>query len=152
MSVFTPAYNPMRWKQPKDRFLPEVSDSDQEAIERHNAEIDAPQKKLKEKLAALRRLMRRCLLDQKLEQVSDEIRSDVKKAWQTPEEERGEIQKYLAEKFATLLEVKPEEVDKALTEEHKAEGQVSRKRSIPSRDTAEASTSSRSCSTWGLRP
>ncbi len=22
MSVFTPAYNPMRWKQPKDRFLP----------------------------------------------------------------------------------------------------------------------------------
>ena len=122
MAVFTPAYNPMRWKQPKDRFLPDVSRADQEAIERHNAEIDAPQEKLKEKLAALRRPYEEMLLDRKLEQVSDEIRSDVKKAWQTPEEERGEIQKYLAEKFATLLEVKPEEVDKALTGEHKAEG------------------------------
>lgn len=121
MAVFTPAFNPMRWKQPKDRFLPDVSRPEQEAIERHNAEIDAPQKKLKEKLAALREPYEEMLLDKKLEQVSDEIRSDLKTAWQTAEKKRNEIQKYLVEKFATLLEVKPEQVDKALSEEHKAE-------------------------------
>ena len=126
MAVFTPAFNPMRWKQPKDRFLPDVSPAEQEAIERHNAEIDAPQKKLKEKLAALREPYEEMLLDRKLEPISHEIRSDVKTAWQTPEEKRDEIQKYLAEKFGTLLEVKPEEVDKALSEEHKAEAAVLR--------------------------
>ena len=128
MAVFTPAFNPMRWKQPKDRFLPDVSRADQEDIERHNAEIDAPQKKLKEKLAALREPYEEMLLDKKLEPISHEIRSDVKAAWQTPEEKRSEIQKYLAEKFGTLLEVTPEEVDKALSEEHKAEAAGLRKK------------------------
>ena len=128
MAVFTPAFNPMRWKQPKDRFLPDVSRADQEDIERHNAEIDAPQKKLKEKLAALRKPYEEMLLDRKLEPISHEIRSDVKTAWQTPEEKRDEIQKYLAEKFGTLLEVKPEEVKKALSEEHKAEAAVFQKK------------------------
>lgn len=121
MAVFTPAFNPMRWKQPKDRFLPDVSRAEQEAIERHNAEIDAPQKKLKEKLAVLRKPYEEMLLDKKLEPISHEIRSDVKTAWQTPEEKRDEIQQYLAKKFGTLLEVTPEEVKKALSEEHKAE-------------------------------
>ena len=128
MAVFTPAFNPMRWKQPKDRFLPDVSRAEQEAIERHNAEIDAPQTKLKEKLAALRKPYEEMLLDRKLEQISDEIRSDVKTAWQTPEEKRNEIQIYLAEKFATLLEVDPEDVDKSLSEEHKAEAADFRRR------------------------
>ncbi len=128
MAVFTPAFNPMRWKQPKDRFLPDVSRADQKDIERHNAEIDAPQKKLKEKLTALRKPYEEMLLDKKLEPISHEIRSDVKTAWQMPEEKRDEIQKYLAEKFGTLLEVKPEEVDKALSEEHKAEAAGFRKK------------------------
>ena len=128
MAVFTPAFNPMRWKQPKDRFLPDVSRAEEESIERHNAEIDAPQKKLKEKLADLHKPYEEMLLDKKLEPISDEIRSDVKTAWQTPEEKRDEIQKYLAEKFGTLLEVKPEEVKKALSEEHKAEAAVFQKK------------------------
>ena len=128
MAVFTPAFNPMRWKQPKDRFLPDVSRADQKDIERHNAEIDAPQKKLKEKLTALRKPYEEMLLDKKLEPISHEIRSDVKTAWQMPEEKRDEIQEYLAEKFGTLLEVKPEEVDKALSEEHKAEAAGFRKK------------------------
>ena len=128
MAVFTPAFNPMRWKQPKDRYLPDVSRSEQEAIERHNAEIDAPQKKLKEKLADLREPYEEMLLDRKLEQISHEIRSDVKAAWRTAEEKRSEIQKYLAEKFATLLEVKPEDVDKSLSAEHKAEAADFRKK------------------------
>ena len=128
MAVFTPAFNPMRWKQPKDRFLSDVSRADQEDIERHNAEIDAPQKKLKEKLAALRKPYEEMLLDKKLEPISHEIRSDVKTAWQTPEEKRDEIQKYLVEKFGTLLEVKPEEVKEALSEEHRAEAAVFQKK------------------------
>ncbi len=117
LSVFTPALNPMRWKQPKDRFLPDVSQPDREAIERHNAEIDGPQKKLEEELAGVRRPYEEKLLEEKLLQVSAEVRDDVKEALQTPEEKRNEVQQYLSKKFQELLEVKPEEVEAALTEE-----------------------------------
>ena len=121
LSVFTPAYNPMRWKQPKDRFLPDVSQPDREAIERHNAEIDRPQNKLEEELAGLRRPYEESLLEEKLLQVSAEVRADVKAALQTPEEKRDEVQTYLAAKFEKLLEVKPEEVEEALGEEDREE-------------------------------
>ena len=128
LSLFTPAFNPMQWKQPRDRFLPDVSQPDREAIKRHNAEIDRPQKKLQEELAALRRPYEEHLLDEKLLQVSAEVRPDVKAALQVPEEKRSEVQEYLTEKFKDLLEVKPEEVDKALGEEDQAEASKLQKR------------------------
>ena len=128
LSVFTPAFNPMRWKQPKDRFLPDVSQPDREAIERHNAEIDRPQKKLEEELAGLRRPYEESLLEEKLLRVSEEVRADVKAALQTPEEKRNEVQQYLAKKFQELLEVKPEEVETALTEEDRGEASRIRKK------------------------
>ena len=57
------AYNPMDWKQPKHRFLPDVSKPEQEEIERHNAEINKPLSKLEEQLADLRRPYEDMLLD-----------------------------------------------------------------------------------------
>ncbi len=121
LSVFTPAYNPMRWKQPKDRSLPDVSQPDREAIERHNAEIDGPQKKLEEELAGLRQPYEESLLEEKLLKVSEEVRADVKAALGTPEEKRNEVQTYLAKKFEKLLEVTPEEVQEALNKEDREE-------------------------------
>ena len=128
LSVFTPAYNPMRWKQPKDRSLPDVSQPDREAIERHNAEIDGPQKKLEEELAGLRRPYEERLLEEKLLKVSEEVRADVKAALGTPEEKRNEVQTYLAKKFEKPLEVTPEEVEKALSKEDREEASRIRKK------------------------
>ncbi len=122
-ALFMSAYNPMDWKQPKHRFLPDVSKPDQEEIDRHNAEIDKPLGKLEQQLADLRQPYEDMLLDKRIEALPEEIRGDAKAALRTEEEERTDVQKYLFEKFAEKLEVAPEEVDEALkaNEQHWAE-------------------------------
>ncbi len=122
-ALFMSAYNPMDWKQPRHRFLPDVSKPDQEEIDRHNAEIEKPLKKLQEELADLRQPYEDMLLDKRLEALPEEIRADTKGAVRTEEDKRTDLQKYLFEKFGMKLEVKPEEVGKALAAnpEHTAE-------------------------------
>ncbi len=114
MALFTPAYNPMNWKQPQDRFLPDVAKTEQEEIDRHNAEFDKPLAELNEERTRLRQPYEDALLDNKLEALPREIRADTKTALRTDEEERTQIQKYLFKKFGEKLAVKPEEVDEAL--------------------------------------
>ena len=120
LSVFATGYNPVRWLQPKNHHLPSVSKREQEAIEHHNAEIDKPAAKLKERLEAIHRPYRDKLLDGKLEGLPENIRPETKEALATPEADRTEVQKFLASKFEEQLTVTPEEVVKALSEEHLA--------------------------------
>ncbi len=120
LSVFATGYNPVRWLQPKNHHLPSVSKREQEAIERHNAEIDKPVAKLKERLEAVYRPYRDGLLDAKLKELPENIRPETKEALATPEDKRDEVQKFLASKFEEQLAVTPEEVVKALNEEHLA--------------------------------
>jgi hypothetical protein len=51
LAVFTTRYNPDQWKQPKERFLPDVSKAEQEEIARYNAEIDRPLDEMRKQLA-----------------------------------------------------------------------------------------------------
>ena len=122
LALFMSAYNPMDWKQPKHRFLPDVSKPDQEEIDRHNAEIDKPLSKLEEQLADLRRPCEDMLLDRRLDALPEEIRADLKTALRT-DDDLTEVQKYLLEKFGKQLEISDEEVDEALkaNEQHWAE-------------------------------
>ena len=120
LSVFASGYNPVRWLQPKNHHLPSVSKREQEAIERHNAEIDKPVAKLKERLEAVYRPYRENLLDAKLKELPENIRPETKEALATPEGDRNEVQKFLASKFEEQLTVTPEEMVKALNEEHLA--------------------------------
>ena len=122
-ALFTPAYNPMDWKQPKFRYLPDVAKPEQEEIDRHNAEIQKPLDKLEEELADLRMPYEDMLLDKRLEALPEEIRADVKEAVRADEEKLTDVQKYLLEKFGEKLEVTPEEVTELLekNEPHRAE-------------------------------
>src|SRR5207247_7199997 len=69
LALFTPAYNPTNWLQPKNRFQYAVSKSDQQEIERHNADIDRSVNELKKQLAAVRRPYEQRLLDGKLKAI-----------------------------------------------------------------------------------
>ncbi|MDE0293781.1 MAG: DUF1553 domain-containing protein, partial [Bryobacterales bacterium] len=122
-ALFTPAYNPMDWKQPKFRYLPDVAKPEQEEIDRHNAEIQKPLDKLEEELADLRMPYEDMLLDKRLEALPEEIRADAKEAVRADEEKLTDVQKYLLEKFGEKLEVTPEEVTALLAknEPHRAE-------------------------------
>ena len=67
-ALFTAGYNPMDWKQPQHRYLPDVAKPEREEIDRHNAEIQKPLDKLEEDLAGLRQPYQDMLLDKKLEE------------------------------------------------------------------------------------
>jgi cytochrome c553 len=121
VSVFASAYNPEAWTQPKDRFLPDVSKADQEEIARHNAEIDRPLSELNKQLSALRGPHERRLFESKLAAaVPEPLRADVRIAFETPLEQRTAVQKYLFDKLKNVLEIRPSEVDQALTEAERA--------------------------------
>ena len=120
LALLATGYNPVHWLQPKNHFLPSVSKAEQEEIERHNAAIDKPLAKLEERLEAIHRPYREGLLEGKLKQLPENIREETKEALATPEDERDAVQKFLAEKFEEQLTVPPEEVAKALSEEHRA--------------------------------
>ncbi len=120
MALLTPAYNPQAWRpvipfaaKIEDRALPDVAPTERAAMERHNAEIDARQKELQQKLAELRSPHEKRLFDAKLAMVPEPIRADTKTALDTAAEKRTEIQKYLAGKLSASLAVKPEEVNAA---------------------------------------
>ena len=123
LALFTPAYNPMDWKQPRFRHLSDVAKPEQEEIDRHNAEIQKPLDKLQEELAALRAPYEDMLLDKRLEALPGEIRADAKAAVRSDEADRTAVQKYLLEKFGKKLEVTPEEAAALLekNEQHRAE-------------------------------
>ena len=117
LAVFASGYNPAHWLQPKNRFLPDVSRTDREEIERHNAEIDAPVARLKEQLETLHGPYREELLETKLEEIPENIRTVTREAVATPEEERDAVQKFLASKFEEQLTIDAEELIETLSAE-----------------------------------
>ncbi len=120
LAVFASGYNPAHWLQPKNRFLPGVSRADQEEIERHNAEIDAPVAKLKEQLEALHRPYREKLLETRLLEIPENIRTETREAVATAEEERDAVQEFLASKFGTQLSIGAEQLIETLSDDDRA--------------------------------
>ncbi len=117
LALFTAAYNPSDWVQPKDRFLYDVSKSTQEEIEKHNKEIDLPVERIQEQLEKIRKPYRDQLLQGKLLELPETIRDDTKAALEAPADKRDMVQKFLYEKFNKQLAVKPEEIAEALSDE-----------------------------------
>jgi len=123
MAFFTPAFNPRDWRpvypwktEIKDRALPDVSAAEKDEIDQHNRGIDAKTAELERKIAELRGPYLSRLRDVKLKSLPESIRDDVKKALDTPQDKRGEVQKYLASKFEKSLRVSAEEADAALSD------------------------------------
>ncbi|HEV3137511.1 MAG TPA: DUF1553 domain-containing protein, partial [Pirellulales bacterium] len=121
MAIFAAAYNPADWKRPIDRYLPDVSASDQAEIARQNAEIDARAADCQQRLEALRRPRRQRLFTQKLASVPKALREDVTKALDTPADKQSEVERYLSAKFAAMLKVSADEVKGALGDAEKSQ-------------------------------
>ncbi|MEX2112998.1 MAG: PSD1 and planctomycete cytochrome C domain-containing protein, partial [Pirellulales bacterium] len=120
LAIFAPAFNPQSWLQPAQRELPDISSTEKARAEAHNAQIDKQVAECNEKLAALRKPYEDRLSEARLAEVPEPIRADTKAALETPAEKRSDIQKYLAEKFAGVDKVSPEEVGAALSPNDKA--------------------------------
>jgi len=120
MACFEPAFNPHSWKKPKDRYLADVSPKERTAIDQRNMEIDQQVAELSKGEATLRQQVRQRALETRINSIPEVIRSDVQQAVETKAEQRSEVQKYLAEKFAATLAIADADIDAAFTDTEKA--------------------------------
>jgi mono/diheme cytochrome c family protein len=131
MSIFTPAYNVQSWLQPKERALADVSASEKEEIDRHNAEVEKRLEPFRTELEALLRPYRERLLDEKLSRLPEPVRADIKSALETPEKRRTPVEKYLVTKLGPLVEIKPADVRAALSADDREKAQKVEERMAP---------------------
>jgi hypothetical protein len=120
MACFEPAFNPHSWKKPKDRYLADVSPKERTAIDQRNTEIDQQVAELSKSEATLRQQVRQRVLETRVKSIPEAIRSDVQQAVETKAEQRSEVQKYLADKFAATLTISDADIDAAFTDTEKA--------------------------------
>ena len=119
MACFEPAFNVHAWKPPKDRTLPDVPPAVRDSIDRHNAALDQQLGELTKQEGAVRAQARQRVVDARLAALPESIRADVQAALQTAADQRNEVQKYLAGKFANLPQVADPEVEQALAAEER---------------------------------
>lgn len=116
MACFEPAFNPHSWKKPKDRYLADVSPKERDAIDQRNTEIDQQVAELSKGEEWLRQQVRQRVLETRVNAIPEAIRSDVQQAVEVKAEQRSEVQKYLAEKFAATLAIADADIDAAFTD------------------------------------
>ena len=105
----------MSWKQPRDRFLPDVAKPEQEenrSPQRRDRQGRSRNSEKNERDCGNPTKTRCSTRSSK--SCPRKIRVDTKTALRTDEEKRTEIQKYLVKKFGEKLAVKLAEVDEAL--------------------------------------
>jgi hypothetical protein len=99
---------------------------EQEEAEIANAALDRKIAELQEALEQKSAPIKKKLLDQRLGQLPAALQQDLRSLLDTPAEKRDTVQKYLAEKFAQLLKIEPEELKAADAEYRRAADETGR--------------------------
>jgi hypothetical protein len=115
LAAFTPAYNPQSWLQPGLREIADVSVSEKVRIKQQNAKINQQIGKKAAWQSALRKPYAERIREEKLKRVAGRDRSACRAALNTPVERRTETQKALLATYGAMLDVKPEEIQAAMT-------------------------------------
>lgn len=116
MSLFASAYNLEDWKQPKNRYLPDISKIEQDEAQLLNGKIDPALAESKKQLQDLLRPYEERLLQVRLASVPESLRPAATTAFTTPPEERDDVEKFLVDKLGSVLNVPEEELTRALVE------------------------------------
>jgi hypothetical protein len=115
-AIFMAALKPKQWIPQADRQLAIATAAEQKAATEHNGKLDAEINRLKAELAATRDQFKKKLLDQRVATIPEAIRADVQAALVKPADQRNEVEKYLAGKFAAQLQPDDAALNKALLE------------------------------------
>jgi mono/diheme cytochrome c family protein len=94
--------------------------------EARNEVLDREIKSLKDELDAKAEPIKKKILEQRLAQLPEGVHDDLRKVIDTPADQRTEVQKYLADKFDSLLKIKPVELKQADAEFQKFSGKSER--------------------------
>ena len=110
-AIFQAAYDPYDWIDPDERYLKLAPERERREVADHNAPIQKEIKRLERSLEEKAQPLREKLFQQKLAKLPEGVREDVRKALESAENERTELQKYLANKFEASLKVEQKELE-----------------------------------------
>ena len=119
LALFSAAYNPSDWVQPKKRLLYTVSPAEKERIDTHNEAVDVNVKNLTGEVEEISKPYRDALFETKLEEVPSAAREDFRIAFATLEKDRNDAQTDLVEKFGSIVDVSDKEILGAASQQHK---------------------------------
>lgn len=119
LALFSAAYNPSDWIQPKKRLLYSVSSVEKERIDAHNRAVDEKVTSLTDEAEEISKPYRDSLFEAKLEGVPSAVREDFRIAFAAVEKDRNDAQKDLVEKFGSMVDVGDQEILGAASQEHK---------------------------------
>ncbi len=104
-AVFQTALDPYDWLNPTERFIKIGLEDERKSAARFNEPIEEEIKRLRAAFVAIVNPRWRRKLDGRLEALPEDIRDDLRQVAQTPKKERKPVQKYLAKKFRSLLQI-----------------------------------------------
>jgi hypothetical protein len=127
-AILRTAYDPYDWlipnklvggnqkREPPERLLALVPEQERRAAQTHNAPIQAEITILEQSLKQLSAPLESKLFEEKLGRLPEAVRPDVRKAFDTPDEKRTPLQKYLVEKFKPSLETSEQDLEDSFKE------------------------------------
>jgi hypothetical protein len=116
-AILRTAYDPYDWlipnkllggtqkQEPPERYLTIVPEKERREVETYNAPIQAEIAKLEHSLKELSRPWEEKVLEENLSRLPAEVRADVRKAFETPQEKRTPLQMDLLEKYKPSVAV-----------------------------------------------
>ena len=111
-AILQAAYDPYEWRSPNKRELDLATDDERKEAEATNAPIQAELKTLRERMAIIAQPFRAQVLDERLKALPEAVREDLRTASATPADKRTELQKYLATKFKSAIEINDRELER----------------------------------------
>ena len=104
-AVFQTSLDPYDWLNPTERFIEVGLEDERKSAARFNEPIKKEIKRLRAAFVAIVNPRWQRELDGRLEALPEDIRDDLRQVAQTPKKERTPVQKYLAKKFKSLLQI-----------------------------------------------
>ena len=104
-AILQAAYDPYDWLQPKQRVLDIGLASEKTQVDEFNAPLKSKIERLEKSLEEEAAPYKRRLLNERLGKLPEDLREDLLRLLDTAEDERTEVQRYLAKKFKQTLEI-----------------------------------------------
>ena len=115
-AILQTSYDPYDWLPPRKRQLNIAPESEKREVAEHNAPLEKKIEQLEAALAREEKPYRDRLLEERLQELPETVRDDLGAVADVPEEDRTEVQAYLARKFAKTLEITSPQLKKKFPE------------------------------------
>ena len=115
-AILQTSYDPYDWLPPEKRQLDLALESEKREVAEHNAPHEKKIEQLETALAREEGPYRKRFLADRLQSLPETVREDLRLVTDIPEDERSEVQTYLARKFAKTLEITSPQLKKKYPE------------------------------------